>query len=98
MPRKYISKTSKAKWTDDTLKKAILEIQAESSLRNVKKIYNIPRSTLSNYMQRNCTTKMHFGGRTVLTLQQENDLTKHILQMRSSWFWFITEGPVSTCI
>ena len=84
MPR-YASLKKRARWSEESLLRAIESVKKEMSLRKVAKEYNIPRTTLYQNLSQTSAKKLPLGGKPLLK-DLEADLVKHVLEMQRSLF------------
>jgi hypothetical protein len=86
MPRTYIRKTEKSKWTEEDLKTVIAAIQSGRKIREVRRSYNIPEATLRDKLKTNVNTKMKLGRKPVFSSEQEAVIKSHVIKLANMFF------------
>lgn len=87
MPRKYLRKTDRRLWTEDTLAAAANAVRMGLSKRQAEVIYKIPRKTLSRYLDLDSSTEngLKFSPlgsfSPVFNATQEQELVQYIIEM-----------------
>lgn len=83
----YKRKTDRAKWSEDNLKRAILEAN-RSSILNGSRMYGIPYATLHRHVKSGCTEKKLGRFSTVFTPEEETELLNYVHKMDSIFYGF----------
>jgi hypothetical protein len=86
MPRTYIRKTEKSKWTEEDLKTAIAAIQSGRKIREVGRSYNIPEATLRDKLKTNINTKVKLERKPVFSNEQEAVIKSHVIKLANMFF------------
>jgi hypothetical protein len=86
MPRTYIRKTEKSKWTEEDLKTVIAAIQSGRKIREVGRSYNIPEATLRDKLKTNINTKVKLGRKPVFSNEQEAVIKSHVIKLANMFF------------
>ena len=73
-------------WNEDSMKKAIEAVGKDESIRATAIMYNVPRSTLSNYTAGNLKIGSGRSGGAYLTVEEEHELVAFILKCASLGF------------
>lgn len=96
MPRqKYTRKTSRASWSEKDMERALKTIHDKvASIRKTAQMFNIPYGTLQDRLKgRFATKKYKMGRKSVFTVQQEEDLAKHVINL-SRLFYGLTSSSI----
>lgn len=86
MPRTYIRKTEKAKWTSEDLAKALKSIQEGSSIRSASKTSGIPFSTLKERIKLKTLGDPSLGRKCDLPLEHEEALSVHVKKLSKVFY------------
>lgn len=89
MPTKYIRKqgSTRGNWTEEDLIQAMRSVQEHRmGVNEASRYYNIPKTTLKRKLSKNCTIKGPFGPSSVLGIENEQKLVKHIKKLQSCGF------------
>ncbi len=95
MVRNYQRKTSRASWSEESMKMAMDAVKSqEMSLRKAAKSFDVPKDALhrrlqnklKNLNEENMHTKSLGAFKTILNETQEEELVKYIKQMDSRFF------------
>lgn len=85
MVYKYKRKTDRASWSEENLKKAMLEAQISSITASSKK-YGIPYATLYRHLQKGSAKKKLGRFETIFTPKEEEDLVAYVKKMDSIFY------------
>jgi len=87
MPRSYVRKNVRARWSEEDLRKAVGDIQGgKGSVRGISRTYKIPVRTLLRKMRSGNINKVPLGRKSSLNQTQEANLVKYIQNMASHGF------------
>lgn len=86
MVRSRIRTTNRAKWTEDTLKKAIEAVNNGNSVKKVSKDFNIPRSTLRDRLKSQNGAKPSLGRKPIFSEEQEQQLSDHVVTLAKIFY------------
>ena len=97
MPRNYIRKRA-VRWTEDDMKKALSVVKdGKMTSYAAAKQYNIPRETFRRYLNSNSDTRVKSGRPTVLTTNEEEEITQAIMLM-VEWGYGIGRSEVTALV
>lgn len=85
MVYKYKRKTDRANWSEDILKKAMVEAKNTSILR-ASKSYGIPYATLYRHIKSGSSQKKLGRFQTVFSTEEENELVYYVQKMDSLFY------------
>lgn len=81
----YKRKTDRAKWSEDNLRRAILEAN-RTNILNGSRMYGIPYATLHRHVKSGCTEKKLGRFSTVFTPEEETELLNYVHKMDSIFY------------
>lgn len=68
-------------WDAESLQNAIIDTQNGMSVNMASNTYGIPRRTLREYLQKGNMAKSPMGRKTIISLEQEEELCKRIIRL-----------------
>ncbi|XP_072375567.1 uncharacterized protein, partial [Diabrotica undecimpunctata] len=80
MPR-VRNKEIRSQWSNQQLESAVAAVMNGMSYNAASQRYNISRRTLKRYVEKNCTKKAKMGRKTILNIDQENELSRRIVRL-----------------
>ncbi|CAK1602055.1 unnamed protein product [Parnassius mnemosyne] len=85
MVNNYIRKTSRASWSEETMKTAIVEAK-KSSIKSASQKYGIPYTTLQRHVKSNSSIKSLGSFKPVFNEEQEKILEKHLRDLDALFY------------
>ena len=95
MPRNYVRKTERGKWSAETLRRAIQEVRRGTSTREAAKRYGIPRQTLADRIKAENDDKPCLGPRPLFCQDFEEELAERII-MVADMFYGVTSDKLAS--
>jgi hypothetical protein len=87
MPRTYIRKTERARWTKEDLKGALNDIANGIKIRRAARIHSIPFSTLQSRLKNQKTNPgSRLGRNSVFSEEQEEMISQHVKLMAKLFY------------
>lgn len=90
MPRTYVRKTDKGKWTTLQMQNAIAAVENGMAIREASREFNIAESTIRKKIRLgdmvDLTQKPHLGRHTIFSPEQEVELVEHVIQLAKVFF------------
>lgn len=86
MPREYVRKTQRAKWTEEQLNKALDSIRGGRKIREVARAFEIHEATLRTRMKMGNKEGPKLGRKPIFSYEQEKELENHILAMAKLFY------------
>ncbi|XP_072395080.1 uncharacterized protein [Diabrotica undecimpunctata] len=86
MPRAYVRKTKRSKWTEDELKAAITALRSGRKIREVGQSFNIPESTLRDKLKSNSHKKIKLDRKPIFNDEQESTIANHVKKLANMFF------------